>query len=242
MRSTIAILGGGFGGLACARALAGGDHHVVLIDRRNYHLFQPLLYQVATAALSAADITSPLRHVLSRHHNVEVRMGNITGVDLQTRQVLIQDQPPVKWDRLVLATGAAYSWFGHDAWASVAPALKTLADARTIRARLLGAFERAEIEPDPERQGDITTCVIVGGGPTGVEMAGALADMVHHTLPRDFRRFDPTTTRIVLAECADRILPAFSPDTSAKVQAKLEEMGVEIRLGHPVEEIDGEGV
>src|SRR5579885_3488809 len=164
--ATVAIVGGGFGGLSCAQALAGSPHHVVLIDRRNYHLFQPLLYQVATAALSPAHIASPLRHVLARYDNVEVRLGSVTGVDLPGRRLLIEDEPAVEWDRLVLATGASYSWFGHDDWAEIAPGLKTLTDARTVRAKLLRAFELAEIEPDPDRQRQLMTCVIVGGGPT----------------------------------------------------------------------------
>src|SRR5258708_39987460 len=203
--TTVAMVGGGFGGLACAQALAGTAPRVVLIDKRNYHLSQPLLYQVATAALSPAHIASPLRHVLARYDNVEVRLGTVTGVDVAERRVLVENEPPVDWDRLVPATGASYSWFGHDEWAEIAPGLKTLADARTVRAKLLRAFEFAEIEIDPDRRRQLMTCVIVAGGPTGVELAGAGAELTRWTLKNDFRRIDPRATPILRSEAVPRV-------------------------------------
>jgi NADH dehydrogenase len=242
MTETIAIVGGGFGGLACAQALAGAPCRVVLIDRRNYHLFQPLLYQVATAALSPADIAAPLRHVLARHRNIEVRMGEVVGVDLAARRLQIQGQPPQPFDRLILAAGAHYSWFGHDDWAAVAPGLKTLADARAIRARLLGAFERAEAEPDPARQRALMTAAIVGGGPTGVEMAGAVAELARWTLRHDFRRIDPRDARVVLIEAGPRLLPAFPERLSRYAQRALETLGIEVRIGAAVTGVDEHGV
>jgi NADH:quinone reductase (non-electrogenic) len=240
--ATVAIVGGGFGGLACAQALAGSKHRVVLIDKRNYHLFQPLLYQVATAALSPAHIASPLRHVLARYDNVEVRLGNVTGIDVPGRKVLIEDEPAVDWDRLVLATGATYSWFGHDDWAEIAPGLKTLTDARTVRAKLLRAFELAEIEPDPDRQRQLTTCVIVGGGPTGVELAGAVAELARWTLKNDFRRIDPRRTRILLIEAGPRVLAGFPDKLSVYAVRALEALGVTVRTGQAVTAIDNDGV
>lgn len=240
--SVVAILGGGFGGLACAKALGGTRHRVVLIDQRNYHLFQPLLYQVATAALSPADVAAPLRHVLARYKNIEVRWGEALSIDLRHRQVVMKDQPPVAWDRLVIATGATYSWFGHPEWAALAPGLKTLSDARTIRARLLGAFERAEAETDPERRRRLMTCVIVGGGPTGVEMAGAVAELARWTLRRDFRHIDPRAARIVLVEAGPRILAAFPEDLSRYAERALTDLGVEVVTGRPVTAIDADGV
>lgn len=240
--ATVAIVGGGFGGLACAQALAGSKHRVVLIDKRNYHLFQPLLYQVATAALSPAHIASPLRHILARYDNVEVRLGNVTGIDVPGRKVLIEDEPAVEWDRLVLATGATYSWFGHDDWAEIAPGLKTLTDARTVRAKLLRAFELAEIEPDPDRQRQLTTCVIVGGGPTGVELAGAVAELARWTLKNDFRRIDPRKTRIMLIEAGPRVLAGFPDKLSVYAVGALEALGVTVRTGQAVTAIDNDGV
>jgi NADH dehydrogenase len=238
----VAILGGGFGGLACAKALGNTPHSVVLIDRRNYHLFQPLLYQVATAALSPADVAAPLRHILRRCRNLEVRWGEAIGIDLAQRRVLIKDQAPVSWERLVVATGATYSWFGHPEWAALAPGLKTLSDARTVRARLLGAFERAEIEPDPDRQRRLMTCVIVGGGPTGVEMAGAVVELARWTLRHDFRRIDPRHARILLLEAGPRILAGFPETLSRYAERALAKLGVEVRTGQPVTAIDDEGV
>lgn len=240
--SVVVILGGGFGGLACAKALGGTPHKVVLIDQRNYHLFQPLLYQVATAALSPADVAAPLRHILARYPNVEVLWGEATGVDVRQRLVLIKDQPPVSWDRLVIATGATYSWFGHPEWAAVAPGLKTLREARAIRAKLLGAFERAELEPDAERQRQLMTCAIVGGGPTGVEMAGAVVELARWTLRKDFRRIDPRHARILLLEAGPRILAGFPESLSRYAERVLRQLGVEVHTGRPVTAIDGTGL
>lgn len=240
--SVVVILGGGFGGLACTKALGGTPHKVVLIDQRNYHLFQPLLYQVATAALSPADVAAPLRHILARYPNVEVLWGEATGVDVRQRLVLIKDQPPVSWDRLVIATGATYSWFGHPEWAAVAPGLKTLREARAIRAKLLGAFERAELEPDAERQRQLMTCAIVGGGPTGVEMAGAVVELARWTLRKDFRRIDPRHARILLLEAGPRILAGFPESLSRYAERVLRQLGVEVHTGRPVTAIDGTGL
>jgi NADH dehydrogenase len=244
--TTIAILGGGFGGLACAQALgrglAGTGHRAVLVDRRNYHLFQPLLYQVATAALSPGDIAAPLRHVLARYPNVEVRLGEVTGIDLAGRRLLTADGPAVDFDILVLAAGAAYSWFGHDDWAALAPGLKTLSDARSIRARLLAAFERAEAEPDPVRQQRLMTSVIVGGGPTGVELAGAMAELARWTLRHDFRRIDPRQAQVVLVEAGPRLLAGFPEDLSRYAVRALGRLGVTVRTGQGVTAIDAEGV
>jgi NADH dehydrogenase len=240
--SEVAIVGGGFGGLACAKALGGTPHKVVLIDQRNYHLFQPLLYQVATAALSPGDIAVPLRHVVARQRNIEVLWGEVTGLDLRQRRVLIKDQPPVSWDRLVIATGATYSWFNHPEWADVAPGLKTLREARAIRAKLLGAFERAERETDPARQRQLMTCAIVGGGPTGVEMAGAVAELARWTLRHDFRRIDPRHARILLLEAGPRILSGFPENLSRYAERVLRQLGVEVHTGRPVTAIDDSGL
>ena len=244
--ATVVIIGGGFGGLACAQALGrtlrGTPHRVILIDRRNYHLFQPLLYQVATAALSPADIAVPLRHILARHRNVEVMWGEVAGLDSERCEVLVDEWPPLAWDRLVLATGAHYSWFGHDDWAVHAPGLKTMADARTIRARLLAAFERAEMENDAARQRQLMTCIIVGGGPTGVEMAGAVAELARWTLRHDFRRADPRQTRIVLIEAGPRVLAAFPESLSRYAEKALARLGVEVRTGTRVTAIASDSV
>ena len=242
MTTTIAIVGGGFGGLACAHALAGAPCRVVLIDRRNYHLFQPLLYQVATAALSPADIAAPLRHILARHRNIEVRMGEVTGIDLEARQLAVRDQPPLEFDRLVLASGARYSWFGHDDWAANAPGLKSLADARAIRARLLTAFELAEAEPDPDRQRRLLTIAIVGGGPTGVEMAGAVAELARWTLRHDFRLIDPRGARVVLIEAGPRLLAGFPERLSRYAERSLQTLGIEVRTRAAVTGVDAGGV
>ena len=244
--ATIVIIGGGFGGLACAQALGAGlrgtAHRVILVDRRNYHLFQPLLYQVATAALSPADIAVPLRHILARYRNVEVMWGEVTGIDVARREVRLDDRPPLTWDRLALATGGHYSWFGHDDWAVHAPGLKTMADARTIRARLLAAFERAEMETDPVRQRQLMTCAIVGGGPTGVEMAGAVAELARWTLRHDFRRADPRQTRIVLIEAGPRVLAGFPESLSRYAETALAKLGVEVRTGARVTAISANHV
>ena len=236
-RTHVVIIGAGFGGLACARRLGNAPVKVTVIDRRNYHLFVPLLYQVATAALSPGDIAQPVRRLLSRYANVNVVRGDVSGIDLGRRQVVLADRT-IPFDRLVLATGSTYSYFRHDEWAEAAPGPKNLENARTIRSRLLIAFEKAEICPDPAEQAVLLTTVIVGGGPTGVEMAGAVAELTRHSLRRDFRHIDPTKARILLIEAGPRILAGFSPDLSDYAKRALEKFGVTVVLGRPVENIE----
>jgi NADH dehydrogenase len=240
-RPRIVIVGAGFGGLECAKALKRADADVVLIDRHNHHTFQPLLYQVATAALAPNDVAWPIREILRHQTNVTTLMANVTDVDLK-RRVVRSDAGETPYDFLVLATGATHSYFGHDDWAAVAAGLKDLADARAIRRRLLSSFERAEIETDPQRQQALLTFVIVGGGPTGVELAGAVAEVARQTLRRDFRPIDPRRTRIVLIEAAPRILSAY-PESLAKYAVRaLERKGVEVRLDVRVTACTEEGV
>lgn len=226
---TILIIGGGFAGLSCAKGLATCSASVTLIDQRNYHLFQPLLYQVATAVLSPADIASPIRHVLRNQQNVKVGLGRVTGVDLQ-RRVALFPRVEVPYDYLVLATGAQDSYFGNDDWAELAPGMKTIDDALEIRRRVLLAYEEAEWEADEESRRAKLTFVVVGGGPTGVEMAGALKEIAAQTIPRDFRNIDTTTARVILVEGADRLLGAMPKPLGIKAKQDLEAMGVEVRL------------
>jgi NADH:quinone reductase (non-electrogenic) len=240
-RPRIVIIGGGFGGLYAARALARADVQVTLIDRRNHHLFQPLLYQVATAALNPADIAAPIRGVLRGQDNARVVLGEATGIDTARRQVQL-DGEAVGYDYLVVAAGATHSYFGHDQWARVAPGLKSIEDALEIRRRILYAYEAAEREPDPARRRAWLTFVVVGGGPTGVEMAGAMAEIAHHALVSDFRRIDPDESRILLVEGQDHVLPSFDARLAPKAQAQLERLGVELLLGMRVTEIDEGGV
>jgi NADH:ubiquinone reductase (H+-translocating) len=240
-RPHVVILGGGFGGLAVARGLADSHTRITVIDRRNHHLFQPLLYQVATAGLSAPSIAAPLRQILQRQANVTVLMDEALGVDLAQRHVRLA-QGDLDYDVLVVATGATHAYFGHDEWARHAPGLKTLDDAFTIRRRVLSAFERAEREDDPARRQAWLNFVVVGGGATGVELAGALAEIARHTLPREFRRADPRQANVLLVEAGPRLLPAFAPELSDKAHRQLEKLGVEVRLGTPVTAIDGNGV
>ena len=237
-RQQVVIVGAGFGGLACARALGGTDCDVTVIDRNNYHLFVPLLYQVATAALSPADIAQPIRRMLARHRNIQVFLGAVTGVDAATHRVRLADGTSVRFDRLVLATGSAYNYFGHDQWAAAAPGPRSIEDARLIRARLLLAFERAEACSDPAEQEALLTTVIVGGGPTGVEMAGSVAELARYSLRRDFRHIDPTKARIILVEAGPRILGAFPEDLSKYAQAALDHLGVTVRTDTAVETIE----
>lgn len=226
----VVIVGAGFGGLACAQELAASRIRVTVIDRRNHHLFQPLLYQVATAALSPADIASPVRSLLSRARNIDVVMGEVRAIDHAGRRVLLGDGGHVPFDTLVLATGSAYNYFGHDEWARHAPGLKSIRDARRLRARLLRSFEEAESCAFPARRSALLTTVIVGGGPTGVEMAGAVAELARFTLRRDFRRIDSHEARIILVEAGPRLLAAFSEEASAFADASLRALGVEVRL------------
>lgn len=242
----IIIVGGGFGGLAAAKSLRKAPAHLTLFDRNNHHLFQPLLYQVATAVLSPSQIGSPLRSILGRQWNMTVFLGEVTGVDAERRCIIADsaDRPGVRvsYDYLVLAMGASHSYFGHDEFAQYAPGLKTLADAESVRNRILNAFEQAETEEDPSRHQDLLTFVLVGGGPTGVEMAAAIAALAHNTLRSEFRRVDPRSARIVLVDRHQRVLGAFSERLSAKARKRLEKLGVEVRLGNGVEHIDEDGV
>ena len=238
----VVIVGGGFGGLAAARALRNAPVHVTLIDRSNHYLFQPLVYQVATAMLAPGDIAAPIRHLLRKQRNVTVGLAEVTGVDVANRRVLVdylgQPDTPFQYDYLILATGASHSYFGHNEFAPFAPGMKTLADAEWVRAKVLKAFETAEIEEDPSKHEDLLTFVLVGAGPTGVEMAGALAELRRFTLKSDFRRIDPLRARIILAEALPRILSNFPEELARKAQARLESVGVELRLGQPVKAID----
>lgn len=236
-RKTVVIVGAGFGGLAAAKAFRGADVEVVLIDRTNHHLFQPLLYQVATAALSPADIATASRTLLKGQKNVTVLMGEVTAVDAAAKCVRLKDGPDQPYDWLILATGAAYSFFGHPEWAGDAEVLKSLDDALTIRRKLLAAFERAELADDPAQARRLTTFVVVGAGPTGVETAGTIAEMARMTLRNEFRRIDPTQARVILFEAGPRVLAAFPEDLSAYAERALEELGVEVRTGTAVEAI-----
>jgi len=238
---SVVVVGAGFAGLAAARALAGAPVRVIVVDRRNHHLFQPLLYQVATAALNPADIAQPIRRVLRRQRNAEVILADVAGVDLAHRRVLLADGE-LGYRQLVLATGATHSYLGHPEWATLAPGLKTVEDALEIRRRVLTAFERAEREPGAERQRASMTFVIVGGGPTGVELAGAIAEIARRTLAADFRHIAPERSRVVLVEAAPRVLPAYPEALSASARRQLERLGVEVRTGAPVSRIDDRGV
>ena len=235
------IVGGGFGGLAAAKELAGLPVDVVLFDQRNHHTFQPLLYQVATAALSPADIASPIRHILKRQRNCRVVLGKVTGVDLARRRLMLPGAE-VEYDWLVLAAGATHSYFGHDEWETLAPGLKTLEDATEIRKRILLAFESAEYEGSEEERRTALTFAVVGGGPTGVEMAGAIKEIAARTIPADFRHIDTGTTRVLLLEGGDRLLGQFAPDLGERARRDLEGLGVEVRLNARVTRITPLGV
>ena len=225
----VVIVGGGFAGMATARQLRSARCRIVLVDRNNHHVFQPLLYQVATAALSPADIAAPIRGVFRHQKNVSVTLGEVTGVDLEARQIHLGDEA-VAYDWLVLAAGATHAYFGHDEWARVAPGLKSLDDAIGIRRRVLLAFEEAELEEDEASRSAKLTFVVVGGGPTGVEMAGALREIAAQTIPEDYRRVDTTTARVLLLEGGPRLLAGMSEESSRKALRDLERMGVEVRL------------
>jgi NADH dehydrogenase/putative oxidoreductase len=237
----VVIVGGGFGGLSCARALRHARVSVTLIDRDNYHLFQPLLYQVATAGLSPGDIASPIRQLFRECFNTRVLLGTVIGVDTMRQQVLLANQE-IPYDFLVLATGAAHSYFGKDQWQSYAPGLKRIEDATAIRRRLLTAFERAEATDDAEERRALLTFLIVGAGPTGVELAGAIAELARFGMEKDFRRFDPANARIVLVQSAPRILPAFDERLAVIAQRSLQRLGVEVLVGSRVDKIDAAGV
>ena len=240
-RPNVVIVGGGFGGIEAAKALAHAPVDVTLIDRQNHHCFQPLLYQVATAALSPADIAWPIRHILRRQQNATVFMAEVTGIDLASQRVQI-DVEPIAYDYLVLATGATHSYFGHDDWAACAPGLKRIEDATRIRRHLLIAFEQAELTSDEAERQRLLTFVIVGGGATGVEMAGAIAEVALQTVPKDFRRIDARRSKIVLLEAGPRVLPTFPQELSDYAARALTRMGVEVRTSTRVDGCDPRGV
>jgi NADH dehydrogenase len=233
----VVIVGAGFGGLTCAKGLGNAPVKVTIIDRHNYHLFVQLLYQVATAALSPADIAQPIRRIFRRYRNVDVILGEVTGVDVAGKRVQLASGRAVDYDKLVIATGSSYSYFGHDEWAKLAPGPKTVDDALAIRARLLMSFELAEISIDPEEQAALLTTVIVGGGPTGVEMAGSIAELARYSLARDFRHIDPRKATILLVEAGPRILPAFPESLADHAVKVLTKLGVTVRTGEAVNDM-----
>ena len=238
----VAILGGGFGGLGVALGLAGSNVRITIVDRRNHHLFQPLLYQVGTATLATSEIAWPIRQLMRRRKEVTTLLGAVSAIDAARRSVLLEDGGTIEYDTLVVATGARHAYFGHDEWEPHAPGLKTLEDATSIRRRVLLAFEHAERETDPERRRAWLTFVIVGGGATGVELAGAIIELAHVTLPDEFRHIETRKARVVLIEAGPRILPTFTANLSAYAHAALERLGVEIQVGSPVSECSAEGV
>ena len=241
-RPRVLIIGGGFGGLSAARGLKDAPVDVTVIDRRNHHLFQPLLYQVATAQLTASDIAQPIRTVLQGQANTDVMLGEIAAIDVEGRTLKLTDGTALGYDYLILAAGAGHTYFGHDEWEAYAPSMKNIEDALVVRRRLLYAFEAAEREADPDAQRAWLTFVIVGGGPTGVELAGSLAEMSRHTLTGEFRHIDPASAHIVLIEGLDRVLPTFPEKLSARARRDLERLGVEVRTGTLVRGIDDRGV
>ena len=238
----ILIIGGGFGGLEAAKALAGQAVDVTLVDKTNHHLFQPLLYQVATAGLSAPAIAAPIRNILRKQANLTTLMGEVLHIDAAQQLVQLRDGSTLAYDHLIVAAGATHSYFGHDDWAPHAPGLKTLEDAFEIRRRVLLAFESAEKESDPARRAAWLTFVVIGAGPTGVEMAGTLAEIARHTLPGEFRRIDPSSAQVLLVEAGPRVLQAMPPTLSERARQQLEKLGVQVRLGASVTAIDADGL
>jgi NADH dehydrogenase len=238
----VVIVGAGFGGLECALRLKGAPVAITLIDRRNHHLFQPLLYQVATASLATSEIAWPIRYLLRDRPDVTTLFANVNGVDAANKCLLLEDGDTLAYDTLVLATGVRHAYFGHDEWEPFAPGLKTLEDATTLRRRILVAFERAERESDPEKRAALLTFAIIGAGPTGVELAGTIAELARDTLPPDFRNIDTHKTRVVLIEAGPRVLAGFPDELSAYAQRSLEAVGVEVILGQPVTECSADGV
>jgi NADH dehydrogenase len=238
----VVVVGAGFGGLELTRALHGAPVRITMIDKRNHHLFQPLLYQVATTSLATSEVAWPIRHLLRRRKDVTTLLGAVTGVDRAGKRVLLEDGSSVPYDTLVLATGARHAYFGHDEWEPFAPGLKTLEDATAIRRRILLAFEQAEREADPAKRQALLTLVIIGGGPTGVELAGTIVELAHDTLRGEFRNIDTRQARVVLIEAGDRILANFAPQLSDYARKALERLGVTVELGRPVTQLDAEGV
>ena len=241
MGKKVVILGGGFGGVTAAKAFKGTDFEVTLIDKTNHNLFLPVLYQVAAAAMSPGDIAIPIRHLLKKVKNCKVVLGEVTNIDVEKKQVHT-DEYTFDYDYLIVSIGSRASYFGHDEWAEYAPGLKTLSDALTIREKMLNSFEKAEMTDDPKEQAKLLTFVVVGGGPAGVETAGALAEISKRMLKDDFRNIDPKVARVILVEALDKILPAFSPDMSKRAIRDLEKIGVEVRLNTMVTSIDEKGV
>jgi NADH dehydrogenase len=237
----VVIIGGGFAGLWATRALAASPVRITLVDRCNHHLFQPLLYQVATAGLSSPDIAAPLRHILRKQRNVEVRLAEVNGIDASAKRISLDDGNCLHFDYLLLASGATHAYFGHDEWAKHAPGLKTLDDALQLRCHLLLAFERAEAEPDPAERAAWLNFAIVGGGPTGVELAGTLAEISRHTLTNEFRNINPSDARVRLIEAGPRVLSSFPGDLSGKARRQLEKLGVEVSTGTAVTDINESG-
>ncbi len=240
-KKRIVVIGAGFAGLAAARALRKANADIFLIDRRNHHVFQPLLYQVATAALSPAQIAQPIRAIMRKQENCTVVLGEVTGIDKEGQRIF-GEKGELAYDYLIIATGATHTYFGKDQWSQCAPGLKSIEDATLLRQRILSAFEKAEASLDEAEQKALLTFVIVGGGPTGVEMAGAIAELAQHTLKGDFRRIDPAQARIILAEGGDRILKAFPPSLSARTVKDLTGLGVEVKTGQPIQDCTAEGV
>jgi NADH:ubiquinone reductase (H+-translocating) len=238
----VVVVGAGFGGLETVHRLAGAPVEITIVDRRNHHLFQPLLYQAATASLAPSEIAWPIRHLFRRRKDVTTLLASVESIDARARELRLDDASTLRYDTLVLATGARHAYFGHDSWEPFAPGLKTLEDATTIRGRILLAFEEAERESDQRMRAAFLTFVIVGGGPTGVELAGTIAELARVTLPQEFRRIDTRQARIVLIEAGPRVLPAFAEDLSAYAKRSLEQLGVEVVLGKPVSECNAEGV
>src|ERR1700692_108232 len=243
---TIVIVGGGFAGLAAAKALAKTAAQIILIDRTNHHLFQPLLYQVATSVLSPSQIATPIRGIFRKQKNAIVILGEVTGVDKDQKRIFVSDADrqnvPISYDYLILATGSTHSYFGHNEFEQFAPGLKSLADAEAARNKILQAFELAEAEDDLARYRDLLTFILVGAGPTGVEMASAIAILVRSSLKSEFRRIDPASARIVLGDIAPRVFGPFFEGLSRAAKARLEKLGVEVRLGHSVDGIDADGI
>jgi NADH dehydrogenase len=238
----VVVIGGGFAGLETVHRLAGADVQITIVDRRNHHLFQPLLYQVATASLATSEIAWPIRHLFRRRSDVTTLLAEVTGIDTALREVTLSTGETLRYDTLVVATGATHAYFGHDDWEPFAPGLKTLEDATTIRRRILVAFEQAEAETDAERRTALLTFVVIGAGPTGVELAGTIAELARATLPEDFRRIDTRASRVVLVEAGERILPGFAEDLSRYAHEALQRIGVEVRTGAPVTACTGAGV
>jgi NADH dehydrogenase len=240
---SVVVVGGGFAGLRVVRALAKVPANIILIDRANHHVFQPLLYQVATADLSPAEITAPIRSILRHQRNLQIIMAEVINVDTNQRQVILHDDKRISYDYLVLATGARDNYFGHESdWAPFAPGLKSIIDATTIRRKILYSLEQAEIESNPEKRQALMTFVLVGGGPTGVELAGAIAELTHHALVKDFRQIDTRQSKIIIVEALPRILPSFAESLSEKARHELERKGVEVRTNSSVSSINAEGV